>query len=61
MNDIINDFIRYYRNQFKPFTMDIKGRNFIRFSERQEKFDEQNSEANAEKQHKKGKLPHGKG
>jgi acetyl-CoA carboxylase carboxyltransferase component len=36
--------------------MDIKGRNFIRFSERQAKFDEQNSEANAEKQHKKGKL-----
>ena len=36
--------------------MDIKGKNFTRFIERQEKFAEQSSPANAEKQHKKGKL-----
>ena len=36
--------------------MDVKGRNFIRFSERQQKFEEQYSPLNADKQHKKGKL-----
>lgn len=36
--------------------MDIKGKNFTRFIERQEKFAEQSSPAHAEKQHKKGKL-----
>lgn len=36
--------------------MDIKGRNFIKFAERQKDFAEQYSKENTEKQHSKGKL-----
>jgi acetyl-CoA carboxylase carboxyltransferase component len=36
--------------------MDINGRNFIRFLERQSKYESQNSAKMAEKQHAKGKL-----